>query len=229
MAQDACPKCKKQIDLGASVCPYCRSAFSDEEMQIRRTTNKDSTKNGLVGCIVIIGLIAVISTCSGAGGDKKTKAISPKDNKSAAISLYQGLIASTRECDAAAAKMAGPLEKGDVVGAYREASSTEDACLSTSSAIRKLEVPESFDGKRKGDAEKAIETCENAYLMKWSGAKSLKKALDGDTRPSVIAEIQDTAKAVQAGQMLCAGGLMSVAMSYGATETDLGLGDDPKP
>jgi hypothetical protein len=228
MAQDACPKCKKKIDLAASVCPYCRSSFSDEEMHLRRASNKENTKNGVIGCLGLVGIIALISTCSGSGGTDKAEVASPKDNKAAAVALYNSLINSTRECDSAASKMAAPLGKGDVVGAYREASNTEAVCLSTSSEIRKLEVPGSFDDKRKGDAKKAIQTCENAYLMKWSGAKSLKKALDGDTRPSVIAEIQDTAKGVQAGQLLCAGGLMSIAMSYGATEADLSLGDKAK-
>jgi hypothetical protein len=226
MAQDACPKCKKKIDLEASVCPYCRSNFSEEEMQARRAAQKQNTKNGAIGCLALVGLIAVIATCSDSGSENKSQAVAPTDNKSAAIALYNGLISATKQCDTAASRMANSLKGGDVVSAYRTASNTEDACLSTPTEIRKLEVPDGFDEKRRGEAEKAIEACENAYVMKWSGAKSLKEVLDGDSRPSVIAEMEDTAKAVQAGQFLCAGGLVSIAMSYGATENDLGMKDN---
>lgn len=225
MAQDACPTCKKKIDLDATVCPYCQSSFTDSEMKERRDVHSANMKNGGIGCLVLIGLIAAISMCSGSGSEKKTSTAKPEDNKAAAITLYNDMISATSNCDAAASQMAAPLKDGNIVGAYRAAEVAEAACLGTPTKIRDISMPDGFDDKRKADAEKALEACENAYVMKWSGAKSLKSALDGDMRPSVIAEMQDTAKGAQAGQFLCAGGLMTVAMSYGATNKDLGLED----
>jgi hypothetical protein len=59
--------------------------------------------------------------------------------------------------------------------------------------------------------------------MKWAGARKLKAIIDGDNRPSDLAELQDTTDQMQRAQLLCVGGLVSVATALGATEKDLGI------
>jgi len=226
MAEEACPKCKKRINLEATVCPFCQSAFSEVEMGARRTEHKSNQKALGIGCLVLVGLVMAISMCSGSDVADDAETAVPKDNKSAAIALHDGLFSAVKECDIASGQLSSAGQSGDPVSAYRAANATESACLEVPTNIDKLiRFSENFDDKRKVDATKAVETCSNAYIMKWSAARDMKKVLDGDVRLSVLADMQDTAKSFQAGQFLCAAQMMGIATSYGATMKELGLDD----
>jgi hypothetical protein len=65
MATDECSKCKKQIDLEASVCPYCQSAFDDEVMTARRSSHKDKLKSAGCGCLILFTLSGLLGMCIG--------------------------------------------------------------------------------------------------------------------------------------------------------------------
>lgn len=198
-------------------------------------TPKDDKKAMTVGCIGLVVAILLLATCIGGsdkagekapnGGDGPAPAA---DAKADAIATYKAVISATSSCDAASSSMASVLQGGDLVAAYRAAERAESACLGTGSEIRDIDVPESVTGEHRSSLKNALEACDTAYVMKWSGARKLKDIIDGDGSPSALADLQETTETMQQGQLLCVGGLVSVATALGATEADLGLSETDK-
>lgn len=229
-----CPVCRSSARLDAIICPHCKAVWTQAQIDARNQaasvsgeSAKDDKKAFVVGCIGIIAVILMLATCIG-GGEKKEAAgaggiASTGNAKADSIEIYKAVIAATSDCDKSSAKLAGALKGNDLVFAYRAADQAEGNCLGTASAIRKIEVPDSIAGEHRKTVKDALEACSTAYVMKWDGAKKMKAVIDGDSSPSAIAELQETTETMQAGQLMCSGGLVAVATALGATEKDLGL------
>lgn len=171
-------------------------------------------------CRVVLMAAAVgLASC----GSDASPAVSSGDPKKDAIALYLEVASAAAACDVAATKLNLGLESGDLVSAYELAEQAESACLSTPGDIRRIGIPDSLMGDNRTMAEKAVEACDAMYVNKWAGAGALKQVIDGDTRPSALAEIKEIAQQIESGERLCSGGLIAVAMQEGATEADLGL------
>jgi len=57
----SCPACHKQIPTPASVCPYCQTAFSTEQMA---TATRLSRTRGMVALAIVLGVgIALVKSC----------------------------------------------------------------------------------------------------------------------------------------------------------------------
>lgn len=55
MAQELpCPNCKKKIDGEATVCPYCQSPFTVEQIEARKSELADGNKAATIGCLAIL-------------------------------------------------------------------------------------------------------------------------------------------------------------------------------
>lgn len=176
---------------------------------------------------LVVGLAAPEQQKKPDAPSPSTPTAGAKDaTKADAIALFKKLIEVVGPCDKAASLMATQVQSNNVVDAYRAADQTEGVCLGVPGDIREISIPDSFDDATHEAAKKAIDACERTYLAKWDGAKKLKAALDGDMRPSVAAAIEDNAKVVQSGGMLCAGGLIAIAVGAGATSKELGIPDD---
>jgi hypothetical protein len=235
-----CPHCKQPSSVKAVHCPHCGITFTQAEIDVRgqadnyaSAVSKDDKTAGLIGCAAVIIAILLLATCVG-GDDKiegdaaKTAASRTGDPKLDVIALYDSVKSTVAPCDAAASRMADAMQRGDIVPAYRAANQAEDACLGTSSEIRKLDVPGSVTGEHRKTLEEALEACDTAYVMKWSGARKVKNIVNGDAKPSDVVELEDTTKLFQSGQMLCVGGIVAAATALGATATELGIEEAKK-
>lgn len=231
-----CPSCRQPSSVDAVICPHCGMTFTQAQIDARKQadasavpTPKDDKKAMTVGCIGLVVAILLLATCIGGGGDKADStsnagaAAAPGDAKKDVITTYKAVISATASCDAASSTMASVLQGGDLVAAYRAAEHAENACLGTGSEIRGIDVPDSMSGEHRTSLKDALEACDTAYVMKWSGARKLKDIIDGDSSPSALADLQETTETMQQGQMLCVGGIVAIATSLGATEADLGL------
>ncbi|OHC96404.1 MAG: hypothetical protein A2792_00205 [Sphingomonadales bacterium RIFCSPHIGHO2_01_FULL_65_20] len=237
--EQPCPACREPCSVEAIICPHCRTTFTQAQIDERKKAESDKNKAGLWGCGGLIAIVLVIGMCSSpAKKDGDDKAIgqvagtatpaskAPAGNaKDDAIALFRAMISATSACDAASKSIPAAMQNGDMVAAYRAADRAERACLSVANDIRAIDVPASLGSAHVATAKKALEACDTAYVSKWAGADKLKDIIDGESKPSDLAELQDTASLVQAGQMLCAGGLMNIANELGATNADLGIED----
>ncbi len=232
-----CPNCREPSPADAVICPACKLTFTQAQRESRQQASAYATeapkadgKATTVGCIGLVSVVLLLATCI--GGDKKDKdapaatagaAASPEAAKGDAIATYKAVIVATASCDAASSAMSNVMQSGDVVQAYRAADRAEEACLGTGSKIRAIDVPDNLSKEHRTAIEDALEACDTGYVMKWAGARKLKAIIDGDNRPSDLAELQDTTDQMQRAQLLCVGGLVSVATALGATEKDLGI------
>lgn len=237
-----CPSCRQPSSVDAVVCPHCGLTFTQAQIDARKQadayavpTPKDDKKAMTVGCIGLVVAILLLATCIGGGDGGKAASTSkdgavatPGDAKKDAIATYKAVISATSSCDTASATMASVLQGGDLVAAYRAAERAERVCLGTGSEIRKIDVPASLTGEHRSSLKDALEACDTAYVMKWSGARKLKSIIDGDSSPSAIADLQETAETMQQGQLVCVGGIVAVATSLGATEQDLRTANDKR-
>lgn len=230
--EQPCPACKEPCAYDAIICPNCRTPFSPDQISARKDLHKSTTKAATVGCLGLIGIVLLIGMCSKSSDDGKSATdkkpaavVATGDAKKDAITVYKAMLAATSGCDAASSLLAESLQGGDLVRAYRVADRAESACLGTPSEIRAIDIPDSISGENRSTTEKSLEACNNAYLSKWDAAKKFKSVIDGDASPSALAALQETTEGIQAGQMACVAGLMSVATSLGATSADLGIDD----
>jgi len=230
-----CPHCKQPSSTKSVICPHCGATFTQAEIDARRqaesyssAVSKDEKKAGLIGCAAVVVAILALATCIGGDGNSgangtKNAASQTGDPKRDMIALYDSVKSIVTPCDAAASRMADAMQRGDLVPAYRAADLAEDACLGTSSEIRKLDVPESVTGEHRKALKDALEACDTAYVMKWSWARKVKNIVNGDAKPSDVVELEDMTKLIQRGQMLCVGGIVSAATALGATSVELGI------
>lgn len=229
-----CPTCREPSSTDAVVCPNCQLTFTQAQIDARKqageyasSVQKGDKKWLTVGCLGLVAIVFIIALVSGSGekSDKAPVAAAAaikSDAKLDAIRIYKSVISTTADCDAASSKLAGALKAGEPVLAYRVADRAESVCLKVPGEIRAIEIPDSITGENRAAVESSIEACDHAYLMKWDAAKKFKAVIDGDTRPSALAELQETTEGIQGSQMVCGGGLVAVAVSLGATEADLG-------
>lgn len=100
----------------------------------------------------------------------------------------------------------------------------ENACVSTGIDVGQVEVPASVGKVLHAKLAETLEVCNNAYVQRWSAGGKMKEALDSHSVSS-LAALKETTSLVQAGQLVCATGLVGPAMELGATQSDLGLSD----
>lgn len=214
-----CPKCREPMAPGASRCPHCQTDFPTDEVAKRV---KDQ-RNGLgFGCLVLLGVVLSLGWC--ASHSEVPDEPGPTARADAA-GFYKDFLKAVRSCDDAGKALSSALEDGGAVAAYQAADIAENTCLMASPAIERSAVPTSVGRKHFDTLVKTVDDCKTAYNAKWVGAKSIKKALDGDTSVSLQAELQSNAQMISAGTIQCTAGLVGVAMDLGASKADLGIND----
>lgn len=70
-----CPDCAEIIKKDAVVCKHCGHRFSQQEMEAEKRRAAEMQKNGAMGCIVLVVLIAIIGTCSSGNERSNTSAV----------------------------------------------------------------------------------------------------------------------------------------------------------
>lgn len=61
----ACPACREPISIGASICPFCQTRFSEDEIRQRTSASR---WNGLI--FVIVAVFAVVAWLQLGGAER---------------------------------------------------------------------------------------------------------------------------------------------------------------
>ena len=211
-----CPKCMEPRSVNAGWCPHCQSDLASASVAERRNI---PVEGQVIGCATIVVLALLVGWCSSKESIPEEPASTAKQD---AIALYRKVTEIGAPCDRSAAKFAAAAKSQNLIDMYQAASNVEDSCIEVPSEIRKIEIPESVGQQAQASLESTLETCENAYGERWSGARSLKEVLDRGGKGPQFAEIERSAQVASAGTLMCGGGLVIVATSFGATIDELG-------
>jgi hypothetical protein len=141
-----------------------------------------------------------------------------ESQKKAAKEWYDNLLVVGQPCDQAHETLskqfaAMSVGRGDRFAAYQLASNAKEICQTNWLAFNDLDestIPEAAQDK----AEEANETCKMIYFSKKEAAEQMMEFLDGDTRPSVVAEIKENADYAEQATLRCAAqGLQALTAS----------------
>lgn len=229
MNEKKCGQCAEKVKLEAARCKHCGHEFSAEEMAAASAEAKKQQKAGLFGCL---GLVLLLGFCGYIGGEGDSTAAIPDQPaptaKADVSTFYRKVMVAVAPCDRAGARVAAAGRAGDPVAMYQSAGAMEAACLPAASDIGKIEVPASVGKASHAKLTETKEICENTYSHRWASAGKIKKALDENGAVGRLAELKEATDLVQTGIMACVAGLVSEAMTLGATEADLGMSGTDK-
>lgn len=174
-------------------------------------------------CTILAAGALALSACGGSDVETGAQGTTPKQ---ASINLYKRITEIARDCDASAKKLAGFLEAQDVVASYRAADQVEGVCYTASQTTAEVTVPDALESEAENTG-KIIGDCKSMFSIRARSARQLKEVLDGDTRTSALASVQDNANDLELAQTTCLLGLIEAATRHGATPAELGL-EQPK-
>lgn len=212
-----------EVVLGAAAggMPMTSAATASETPEQRRS--RENRTLG-IGCLVVIGLIALVSTCSGSSdGDME---IVETADPAAIVAWHSAIVAAGAPCDGATAALSERIAAagdGEATAAetYRAATTAKEACMASRDALAKVVMP-AWTEDSAPKAEEATETCRNAFAARVLMADRAAEIIDGDTSPSKMADFTDLASASQAGVMLCAAQIANAALAAGVAADQIG-------
>ena len=112
--------------------------------------------------------------------------------------------AADHECAAAWSKTFDALQRADRYGSYDAATDGAVICRNASSIVEAIyPVKNRADDKAVEALEGAILDCKNAEAARGSALAQVAQTLDGDLRPSQVAEAREAAEMSAAGVMRC--------------------------
>ncbi|WP_292035553.1 MULTISPECIES: hypothetical protein [unclassified Brevundimonas] len=123
----------------------------------------------------------------------------------AAKTLWEQVSAQASPCDVTGKNLADYMGRrgASVYEAYDLARQASRICSETGTNIGRLRVSDDIPSSKRGAFSDAVETCRNAYYAKSSAFDQMATVLNGDMRPSAVADARQAAERSQAGTTLC--------------------------
>lgn len=135
----------------------------------------------------------------------------------AAKTLWDQVTAQAAPCDTTGKNLADYLGRrgASIYDAYDLANSANRICGETATNIGQLRAPTEIPAAQRTAFTEALQTCRNAYYAKSSAFSQMADVLNGDMRPSAVAEARQASERSQAGTMLCGLGFLKAVNDAG--------------
>jgi len=207
-----------------------RPPAPDPATALKKKRDRQLVMGALAFAVVALILMSLLSPPPdpAKGGTAGTDAAAASSLKQQATDLLTGFETAVARCDETGIDATASLRGSDVVGAYAAFDEAEKACLATGKAIRDLEAPADADDATKDQFKAVLKTCADAYTTKWYVYEKMTKILDGDPRPSKIAEVRDQSEVANLQLAACVPPLMTLVQKAGGDVPELkGKGAEP--
>lgn len=168
--------------------------------------------SALAGCLLALSLGA----CQ-APADAPTEKLTVQDVKG----LWDQVITAGEACDTAGKAVVAAADKRDVYELYPVLKDGIEGCRTSYQATSELKPPAAATGEVKDAFKEAIDTCGMAHINKQMAFEAMAKVVDGDQRPSAVAEARSQAETAQMGQLACAAGFMKATDKAGFQLTEV--------
>ncbi|MGE4430909.1 MAG: hypothetical protein AB7E05_09255 [Sphingobium sp.] len=184
-----CEKCKKKIDIRATVCPFCQTQFSADEVKSRK-------KGAAMGCLL---LVLVIGGCTWWIGKDENSASPPIENQmdisalafeatgaqQTAIDFSRSIWMQTLSCEGTVDQVQGQLDKlaegrTSLVDAYSSARSGAGSCESDLKLLKETDLSPLKDAKAIEIAKQALASCVAATEKRVGSLRKLQTFLNGN-------------------------------------------------
>ncbi len=129
-----CPRCAEAIKKAALQCKHCGYQFTPEEIAAQNKLDVQANKAAGIGCLVVVGLIALVATCSSltSGGNKPDSADgsaeAPNDEKPSELEMMSRFQVAAKDAMTNSLKDPGSAKYRDVTGHKVEASGAYVFC-----------------------------------------------------------------------------------------------------
>lgn len=135
----------------------------------------------------------------------------------AAKTLWDQVAAQASPCDTTGKNLADYLGRrgASIYEAYDLANAANRICGETATNIGRLRAPTEIPSQKREAFTEALTTCRNAYYAKSSAFSQMADVLNGDMRPSAVAEARQASERSQAGTMLCGLGFLKAVNDAG--------------
>lgn len=180
---------------------------------------------------VTIGLGAGIIMLSGTRVKPAAQALPPapppvvsKLTEGDVAGWYRGLIAKGKPCEDAAEILqkhfaAMAAGGGSRFKAFDAAKATEEICRADWSAMREVEPPKGLTAAGRNTAKEVVERCSSSAFSRKRLAEGVQIVLDGDYRPSAVAEVRERGDQVTRNVLGCASGIFKLGSDQGFETT----------
>ena len=122
------------------------------------------------------------------------------------------------QCDAPLRRAGEAVGTGDVYAVFTPVKAAGEACKAVWLDMGRIEIPRSAKGEVKAAMKEAQDICENAAYLKMEAMEQMAKVLDGDARPSAMADLQDK---LERGKTLASGCWISYMGAAGKADLTL--------
>lgn len=186
------------------------------------------------GCVAGASMLPPVEATS-AGAEKAPAKVADKEparvaeapakpagmNQAEFDAVWSQVKMKMEQCDVPLRRAGEAVGTGNAYAAFAPVKAAGEACKSVWLEMGRIEIPRSAKGDVKKAMQAAQDTCESAAYQKKEAMEQMAKVLDGDMRPSAMAELQET---LERGKALASGcwiGFMSAADDAGLTLPEL--------
>jgi hypothetical protein len=229
MADLPCVKCKKKIDHAATICPYCRSVFTPDEVAARLRHEKVSKREALQGCAIFLVLFGLFvwwmsPSAENDAGTSAASEASPAglkamtEGQEASFSIIQGtamqLIVCTNELDVTQTMLDG-INRGEKrpIDAYSAAQAAVRDCTSAARDMEGISSKPLVGADQIKIYEKTRPFCILAITKARAALQTAQSVFDGEEKLATAQRYKDLRVAAKGNEVACKMGLSGLADS----------------
>lgn len=234
MVKVPCENCKKKIESNATICPYCQTHFTSEQMK----TRKDSVKFGCIALIVIGLAIWLFTSCS---EDEKpstddatvvaektvtSDTVDLTDKQQTAVDYARSIMMQTVSCEATIDQVQGEMDKmgrgeKSLVDGYSSLRFSLDSCQGDLKLLKETNFENIKEPEAVAIGKQALASCAEATKKRADALKKLTTFLKGSGDLDLAADYKAGVRSAANDHAACKLTLAGLPAFYKVPESEV--------